>query len=78
MIKSNSPHITQQKRFVSERELASIVSREVRTLQKDRLLGTGPYPHYKVGRQVLYDVDECIQVIERNRAPGSQGQENRR
>jgi hypothetical protein len=49
---------------VSERQISEITGRKVRTLQKDRLLGTGPFPFYRIARQILYDVDECLRIIE--------------
>lgn len=59
-----------KRRFVSERELAPIVGREVKTLQKDRFFHRGPFPFYRAGRQVLYDPDECIRIIEASRSGG--------
>jgi hypothetical protein len=59
-----------QRRFVSERQISEITGRKVRTLQKDRLLGTGPFPFYRVARQILYDVDECLRIIEGTRVGG--------
>jgi hypothetical protein len=53
--------------FVSEQILSKVTARGRRTLQKDRLLGTGPFPHYKLGRQVVYDLDECISIVEASR-----------
>jgi hypothetical protein len=62
------PAIAQRKRYVSERIVSDVTGRKVRTLQKDRLLGHGPFPHYRLGRkQVVYDLDECIAIIEASR-----------
>jgi hypothetical protein len=55
------------RRFVSEQVLSDIIGRRVRTLQKDRALRKGPFPHYKAGKQVIYDLDECIAIVEASR-----------
>ena len=60
-----------RRRFVSEQVCSEVTGRGRRTLQKDRLLGTGPFPHYKVGRQIAYDLEECISIIERSRVQGA-------
>jgi hypothetical protein len=67
-----SPTAAAHRRYVNERELSEITGRSTRTLQKDRLLGTGPFPFYRLGRQILYDVDECLRIIESTRV-GSGG-----
>lgn len=58
------------KRFVSERVISEATGRSVRTLQKDRLLGRGPFPYYKINRQVAYDLAECLRIIEASRVIG--------
>lgn len=58
------------KRFVSERVISNVTSRGVRTLQKDRLLGRGPFPYYKINRQVAYNLDEVLAIIESSRVVG--------
>jgi hypothetical protein len=57
-----------QRRYVSERELSAITGRGVRTLQKDRLFGSGPFPFYRIGRQIAYDLDECLAIVAATRA----------
>ena len=66
----NSENASARRRFVSEQVCSEVTGRGRRTLQKDRLLGTGPFPHYKIGRQVAYDLDECIATIEATRVAG--------
>jgi len=61
----------QQRRYVSERRLSEITGRGVRTLQKDRLLGKGPFPFYRLRRQIVYDLDECMAIIEATRVGGT-------
>ena len=63
----NPENATARRRFVSEQILSDVTARSRRTLQKDRLLGTGPFPHYKLNRQVVYDLDECIRIVEASR-----------
>ena len=60
----------QQRRFVSERVLSEVTGRKVKTLQKDRLLNHGPFPHYKINRQVVYDLAECLAAVEASRVMG--------
>ena len=60
-----------RRRFVSEQVLAEVTGRKRRTLQKDRLLGNGPFPFYKVQRQVLYDLDEVVGIIDKSRIAGA-------
>jgi hypothetical protein len=50
-------------RFGSEREVEQLTGYSRRTLQKHRLLGTGPFPHYKVAGKVVYDIDEVVAII---------------
>jgi len=69
----NQENQSVQKRFVSERIVSDLTGRSVRTLQKDRLLGRGPFPHYKVSRQVVYDLSECLSIIEASRCLGGRG-----
>jgi hypothetical protein len=58
-----------KRRFVSERKLSPVVDRAVKTLPKDRLYQRG-FPWYRNGRQILYDLDECLAIIERTRVGG--------
>jgi hypothetical protein len=39
----------------------------MRTLQKNRLMGDGPFPHYHVGSQVVYDLEECLAIVRATR-----------
>jgi hypothetical protein len=52
-----------RRRFGSETDVETITGFSRRTLQKDRLLGTVRFPHYKVGGKILYDLDEVERVI---------------
>ena len=45
------------RRLVTEKQAAEYLSRKVRTLQKDRLLGAG-LPYYKILGSVRYDLSE--------------------
>lgn len=45
--------------FISTEKLAEITGRSPRTVEKDRLIGSGP-PFYKFGRRVLYRLDEVL------------------
>ena len=54
------------RRFVSPKELAAIVGRSVKSLERDRTLARG-LPFYKPFGQILYDVDECIAMIQHAR-----------
>ena len=55
-----------RRRFGSERVVSEITGRGVRTLQKDRIYHRG-FPYYRLGRQVLYDLDEIIGILEKSR-----------
>jgi len=70
VINRNHESSSARRRFVSEQVCSETTGRGRRTLQRDRLLGTGPFPHYKIGRQVVYDLDECIATIEATRVAG--------
>jgi hypothetical protein len=53
---------TKLERLMTERDLAELTQRQVRTIQKDRLLGKGP-KFVKIGRSVRYlpaDVAEYL------------------
>jgi hypothetical protein len=63
----NFEHTRPKRRFVDERIISEVTGRGVRTLQKDRLLGTGPFPFYRINRQVVYDMDECLAIVESTR-----------
>lgn len=70
MSQSNPPEIRAERRFVSERELAPIIGRQVRTLQKDRLLSSGPFPFYRVAGSIRYDLAECLEIVRKTRSGG--------
>lgn len=54
------------RRFVSERVASLASGLAIRTMQKHRQTGAG-FPYYKVGRQVLYDLDEIEAIIAASR-----------
>lgn len=59
-----------RQRFGGEIEVEALTGISRRTLQKDRLLNRKRFPWYKVGRKVLYDLDE-VEAIIRNSGHGS-------
>src|SRR5437016_3660731 len=62
-----------EREFGTEADVAHITGRSVRTLQKDRLLGTG-FPFYRYGRMVRYDLKEIRELLRAGRvAPGAEG-----
>ena len=54
-----------RQRFGGESEVETLTGISRRTLQKDRLLDRPRFPWYKVGRKVLYDLDEVEAIIRR-------------
>jgi hypothetical protein len=56
-----------EKRYVSEKVISHVTGRAIPTLRKDRLLRRGPFPHYKINRQVVYDLAECTSIVEASR-----------
>jgi predicted DNA-binding transcriptional regulator AlpA len=54
-----------RRRFGGEIEVEALTGISRRTLQKDRLLDRHRFPWYKVGRKVLYDLDEVEAIIRR-------------
>jgi hypothetical protein len=54
-----------QRRFGSEADVELLTGFSRRTLQKDRLFNRARFPWYKVGRKVLYDLDEVDSIIRR-------------
>jgi len=52
-----------RRRFGGEIEVEALTGISRRTLQKDRLLNRHRFPWYKVGRKVLYDLDEVEAII---------------
>jgi predicted DNA-binding transcriptional regulator AlpA len=65
MLDRNQEHQSIRRRFVSDLEVEAITGISRRTLQKDRLLDRDRFPWYKVGRKVLYDLDEVEAIIRR-------------
>jgi hypothetical protein len=47
--------------------LPPFVVTKPRTLQKDRLFCRGPFPFYRIGGSIRYDLDECIAIVEAGR-----------
>ncbi len=62
--KSNNAAV--QREFGTERDVERITGRARRTLQKDRLFGKG-LPFYRLGGQVLYDLNEVRSIIRAGR-----------
>jgi hypothetical protein len=52
--------------FGSERDVERLTGRKRQTLQKDRCLGRG-FPFYRVGRKIVYDLDEVRRIIRAGR-----------
>jgi hypothetical protein len=49
--------------YIDEREVAQITGRKVPTLRSDRHKGQG-IPYRKVGRKVIYRLDEVVAYVE--------------
>jgi hypothetical protein len=62
----NDARTCETRRFVSERELAQIIGRTAKTLQKDRLFNRG-FPFYRVFGQIKYDLNEVFAIIDRSK-----------
>ena len=70
MTQENQSAISGREReFGSEADVERITGRKRKTLQKDRLFGKG-FPFYRVGRQVLYDLQEVRSIIRSGRVQG--------
>ncbi len=54
------------RRFVSARELAGIIGRSEKSLERDRTLRKG-FPYFKIQGQVRYDLDECLALVDQSR-----------
>jgi hypothetical protein len=52
--------------FGTEADVEQITGRKRGTLQKDRYVGRG-FPFYRVGRKILYDLDEVREIVRRAR-----------
>jgi hypothetical protein len=61
-----------QREFGSEADVERITGRKRKTLQKDRLFGKG-FPFYRVGRQVLYDLNEVRSLVRAGRVDCNRG-----
>jgi len=61
-----------QREFGSEADVERITGRKKRTLQKDRLFGKG-FPFYRVGRQILYDLNEVRSLVRAGRVDCGRG-----
>ena len=48
--------------FGTEVDVEVITGRKRRTLQKDRCFGRG-FPFYRVGRKILYDLNEVRELV---------------
>lgn len=48
--------------FGTEADVERITGRKRGTLQKDRYFGRG-FPFYRVGRKILYDLDEVREIV---------------
>jgi len=57
---TQSKNINQE--FGTEADVEQITGRKRRTLQKDRCFGRG-FPFYRVGRKILYDLNEVRERI---------------
>jgi hypothetical protein len=55
-----------QQEFGSEADVERIIGRKRGTLQKDRYFGRG-FPFYRVGRKILYDLDEVRELVRAGR-----------
>jgi hypothetical protein len=56
--------------FGSERDVELLTGRKTRTLQKDRCYGRG-FPFYRVGRKILYDLEEVRRLVRLGRVAAS-------
>ena len=59
------------KRYGTELEIEAMTGISRRTLQKDRLLNRNRFPWYKVGRRVLYNLEEVETEIRKNGRGGA-------
>jgi hypothetical protein len=73
---SATPAVT-RKRFGSEADVERITGYSRRTLQADRRFNRAKFPWYKVGRKVLYDLDEIVAIIHANARGGAFGRAER-
>jgi len=67
LCKGNQEQARVRKRYGSEIDVEALTGISRRTLQKDRLLGRKRFAYYRVGRKVLYDLDEVEATIKASR-----------
>jgi hypothetical protein len=60
-----------RKRFGSEADVEQITGYSRRTLQADRRFNRPRFPWYRVGRKVLYDLDEVEAIIRKTARGGA-------
>lgn len=51
-----------EREFGNESDVERLTGRKRRTLQKDRFFGRG-FPYYRLGGQVVYDLNEIREII---------------
>jgi len=66
---TQSPSII-RRRFGSDVDVEILIGVSRKKLRKDRLFRRG-FPYYRVGRRVLYDLDEVVSIVRSSR--GGQG-----
>lgn len=54
------------RRFGREKAVSQLFGISLAKLRRDRWAGTG-FPFYRHGSVVLYDIDECLSIIESSR-----------
>jgi len=63
---------TIRQKFGTDTDVERLTGRKRATLQKDRYLGRG-FPFYRVGRKILYDLDEIHELIRTSRVDFATG-----
>ena len=64
-------HKTAKKRFLSEHEAGEYLSRSAAAMRFDRHRRRGP-AYYRIGRRVLYRVEDLDKFVEARRVEGSE------
>jgi hypothetical protein len=59
-----------RRRYGRDLDVQALTGISARTLRKDRVLGRRRFPWYRVGRSVLYDLDEVESIIRASRFGG--------
>ncbi len=72
VVQRETPSKRIQKEFGTEADVERIAGRKRATLQKDRYLGRG-FPFYRVGRKILYDLNEVRDLIRAGRVDVTAG-----